>query len=66
MAGHRRALPHNLIGFVDFKARLFQVLHHSLGELLPQVIGYALLEEPAQAGDNVLRIPPDTTSGSKQ
>ena len=30
----RRALPHNLLGFVDLETRLIEMLDHPLGELL--------------------------------
>jgi hypothetical protein len=50
-----RALPHDLLGFVDLEPRLLQVLYHPRGELLARIIGNVLLEKPAQkipaAGD---------------
>jgi hypothetical protein len=49
----RRTLPHDLSIFIDLEARLLQVLHDPLGELLARVVG--TFERPpleiAAAGD---------------
>ena len=51
----RRTLPHNLLGFVDFEARLLQVLYDPLGNLLAGIVRRVLLEQTPQqsaaAGD---------------
>jgi hypothetical protein len=44
----RGRLSHDLLGFLDFETRQLQVLHHPRGELLARIIGYVLVEEPAQ------------------
>ena len=48
VARRRRALPHNLLAFVDLETGQLQVLDHPLGELLARVIGHVFLEQPAQ------------------
>ena len=48
MAARRRALPHDLIGFVDLEARELEMIDDPLGEHLPGIVGRVLLEEPAQ------------------
>jgi hypothetical protein len=48
VAWRRRALPHDLLGFVDLEPRLLQVLYHPRGELLARIIGNVILEKPAQ------------------
>jgi hypothetical protein len=44
----RRALPHNLLGFVDLETGLLQVRDHPRGELLARIVRRVLLEDPAQ------------------
>ena len=41
----RRALPHDLIAFVDLETRLFQVLHHPLGKLLARIVRRVFRQE---------------------
>jgi hypothetical protein len=48
VARARRALPHNLLAFVDFETRQLQVLHDPLGELLAGLIRCVFCQEPAQ------------------
>jgi hypothetical protein len=48
MRARRRALPHSLLGFIDLKTRLLQVLYHPVGELLAGIIRDVFLQEPAQ------------------
>jgi hypothetical protein len=48
VAARRRALPHNLFGFVDLETGLLQVRDHPRGELLAGIVRRVLLEDPAQ------------------
>ena len=48
MAARRRALPHDLVGFVDLKTRQFQMRNDPLGQHLPRIVRRVLLEQPAQ------------------
>ena len=50
MGLRRRALPHNLLGFVDLETRLFEVLYNLLGELLPGIVRRVFLEQTPQQG----------------
>jgi hypothetical protein len=44
----RRALPHNLLGFVDLETRLLEMLNHAGGELPAGIVRRVLRQEPAQ------------------
>jgi hypothetical protein len=44
----RRALPHDLIGFVDLETGQLQVFDHPLGEYLPGIVWRVFLEQAAQ------------------
>jgi hypothetical protein len=48
VGARRRALPHDLIGFVDLETRPLQVLDHPLREHPARIIDHVLLEEPTQ------------------
>jgi hypothetical protein len=43
VAPGRRALPHDLLGFVDLEPRLLQLLHDAIGELLARLVGHVIL-----------------------
>jgi hypothetical protein len=46
----RRALPHDLLGFVDLETRLLEVLYHPLGERLAGIVWGVFRQEPTQQG----------------
>jgi hypothetical protein len=48
VAARRRALPHDLIGFVDLKPRELKMSNDPLGQHLPGIVRRVLPEEPAQ------------------
>ena len=50
MVRARRALSHDLLGFIDLEAGLLEVLDYPLGELPARIVGHVLLEQAAQQG----------------
>jgi hypothetical protein len=51
-----RALPHNLLGFVDFEARPLQVLHDPLGEHLAGIVRRVFLDLRIRRSSSRLRV----------